>query len=30
MSTAAFDQENLRAKAYLTELCQELSIPVEG
>jgi sugar phosphate isomerase/epimerase len=29
-STAAFDQENLRAKAYLTELCQELRIPVEG
>jgi sugar phosphate isomerase/epimerase len=29
-STAAFDKENLRSMAYLTELCQELGITVEA
>jgi sugar phosphate isomerase/epimerase len=29
-STPAFDQENLTAKAYLTQLCQELGITVEA
>jgi sugar phosphate isomerase/epimerase len=29
-STAAFDQEVLLAKAYLTQLCQELGIAVDG